>query len=63
MYLQVNNPGGSKYWWLKDRVAGREKELAMGIYPDMSIAAARERRDEARALHKEARTRPPNARP
>jgi len=47
MYLEVT-PKGSKYWRLKYRFAGKEKRLALGVYPDVSLAAARKRRDEAR---------------
>ncbi len=47
MYLEVM-PNGSKYWRLKYRFAGKEKRLALGVYPDISLADARDRRDEAR---------------
>lgn len=47
MYLQVNK-NGSKYWRLKYRIAGKEKLLALGVYPDVSLKAAREKRDAAR---------------
>ncbi len=43
-------PNGSKYWRLKYRYNGKEKMLALGVYPDVSLADARERRDEARKL-------------
>ncbi len=49
MYLEVM-PNGSKYWRLKYRVAGKEKRLALGVYPDVSLKDARARRDEARKL-------------
>ena len=49
MYLEVM-PNGSKYWRLKYRFAGKEKRLALGVYPDTSLADARGRRDEARKL-------------
>jgi len=49
MYLEVM-PNGSKYWRLKYRYAGKEKRLALGVYPDVSLADARARRDEARKL-------------
>jgi integrase len=48
MFLQVT-PAGGKLWRLKYRLHGREKLLAMGAYPDVSLAEARKRRDEARA--------------
>ncbi|SEB94694.1 tyrosine-type recombinase/integrase [Paraburkholderia caballeronis] len=47
MYLEVS-PAGGKYWRLKYRFAGKEKRLALGVYPDVPLAAARARRDEAR---------------
>ena len=49
MYLEVM-PNGSKYWRLKYRFAGKEKRLALGVYPDTPLALARERREEARKL-------------
>lgn len=47
MYLLVK-PNGSKYWRLKYRFAGKEKMLSIGVYPDVSLADAREKRKEAR---------------
>jgi integrase len=47
MYLQVS-PAGSKRWFLKYRVAGVEKQLALGSYPDVSLTAARKARDAAK---------------
>lgn len=49
MYLLVT-PSGSRYWRLKYRVAGREKVLALGVFPDVPLAEARERREEARRM-------------
>ncbi len=49
LYLEVA-PSGSKWWRLKYRIGGKEKRLALGVYPDVSLKAARERRDEARKL-------------
>jgi integrase len=43
-------PAGGKGWRLKYRFAGKEKRLALGVYPDISLQAARKRRDEARSL-------------
>jgi integrase len=51
--LLVVYPNGSKYWRVKYRVDGREKVLALGVFPDVSLAEAREKRDEARKLHRE----------
>ena len=47
LYLEVTLSGG-RLWRLKYRVAGREKRLALGAYPDVGLKAARLRRDEAR---------------
>ena len=44
MYLEVM-PNGSKYWRLKYRFVGKEKRLALGVYPDVSIDDARAARD------------------
>ncbi|MFZ2541813.1 MAG: integrase arm-type DNA-binding domain-containing protein, partial [Gallionella sp.] len=49
MYLEVM-PTGSKYWRLKYRFGGKERRLAFGVYPDVSLAQARDRRDDARKL-------------
>lgn len=48
MYVLVN-PDGGKYWRLKYRFAGKEKLLAIGVYPTISIAEARQRRAKAKA--------------
>lgn len=47
MYLQVS-PSGSKRWFLKYRMAGKEKQLALGSYPTVSLAEARRARDMAK---------------
>ena len=47
MFLYVH-PSGSKYWRLKYRFAGKEKLLALGVYPEVSLGDARERRAQAR---------------
>ena len=47
MYLQVS-PAGSKRWFLKYRVGGKEKQLVMGSYPAVSLTAARKSRDAAK---------------
>lgn len=47
MYLQVS-PGGSKRWFLKYRIAGAEKQLALGSYPEVSLTNARKARDAAK---------------
>jgi integrase len=47
MFLLVH-PNGGKYWRLKYRFAGRERILALGVYPEVGIVEARERRAQAR---------------
>ncbi|MEH6389647.1 MAG: integrase arm-type DNA-binding domain-containing protein [Pseudomonas profundi] len=49
LYLLVN-PNGSKLWRLKFRANGKEKSLAFGAYPTVSLAQARQKRDEARKM-------------
>jgi integrase len=49
MYLQVT-PAGHKYWRLKYRFGGKEKTLAMGVYPDVKLKVARIKRKDAREL-------------
>ncbi|MDI9769112.1 tyrosine-type recombinase/integrase [Pantoea dispersa] len=49
LYLLVNT-NGSRYWRLKYRIAGKEKLLALGVYPDISLADARAKRDEAKRI-------------
>jgi hypothetical protein len=44
------SPTGSKSWRFKYRIHGREKLLALGLYPDVGLGLARERRDDARKL-------------
>src|ERR1700735_151449 len=49
LYLEVS-PTGGKWWRLKYRFEGKEKRLSLGVYPDISLKAARDRRDAARKL-------------
>lgn len=49
LYLEIT-PKGTKLWRQKYRFDGREKRLAHGVYPDVPLSLARERRDEARRL-------------
>ena len=49
MYLFVHTNGG-KYWHLDYRHTSKQKTLALGVYPDVTLADARARRDEARKL-------------
>lgn len=49
LFLLIH-PNGSKYWRQKYRFSGKEKTLAHGVYPDVSLKEARDRRDKAREL-------------
>lgn len=49
LYLEIT-PAGGKLWRQKYRFGGKEKRLAHGTYPEVSLAEARERRDDARKL-------------
>ena len=47
LYLEIS-PTGGKWWRFKYRLAGKEKRISLGVYPDVPLAAAREKREEAR---------------
>jgi integrase len=49
LFLLATAAGG-KWWRFKYRFAGKEKLLALGVYPELSLAAAREAREDARRL-------------
>jgi len=49
LYLLVK-PNGGKYWRMKYQFGGREKLLAVGVYPEVSLREARDIRDDARKL-------------
>lgn len=49
LYLQVM-PNGSKYWRWKYRFVGKEKCLALGVYPEVSLLEAREKKANNRKL-------------
>ncbi len=49
LYLEVS-PAGGKLWRFKYRFSGKEKRLALGVYPTVSLATARQRRDDARRM-------------
>ena len=49
LYLEIS-PRAAKYWRLKYRYAGKEKRLALGVYPEVSLKVARGYSDEARKL-------------
>ncbi len=41
-------PNGSKYWRLKYRIDGKEKRISFGVYPEVSLKEARDKREVAR---------------
>jgi hypothetical protein len=47
LFLLVH-PRGTKYWRFKYSLLGKEKLLAFGVYPEVSLSEARIQRDEAR---------------
>lgn len=51
LYLEVS-AAGSKRWFCKYAIAGQEKRLALGSYPEVKLKATREARDEARKLQR-----------
>ncbi len=52
LFLQITTKG-QKYWRLAYRFAGKQKTLAIGVYPEVSLLDARAQVDKARALLKE----------
>lgn len=49
LYIEIA-PSGGKWWRLKYRFDGKEKRISLGVYPNVSLKEARERRDAARKL-------------
>ncbi|MSQ92889.1 MAG: DUF4102 domain-containing protein [Gammaproteobacteria bacterium] len=49
LYMEIT-PQGGRYWRLKYYYGGTEKRLALGVYPEISLAEARHKRDVTRAL-------------
>jgi hypothetical protein len=49
LYLEIA-PTGSRWWRFKYRFAGMEKRLSLGVYPDVGLKKARNRRDATRKL-------------
>ncbi|MEB0030196.1 tyrosine-type recombinase/integrase [Undibacterium sp. RTI2.1] len=47
LYLEIA-PSGGKWWRLKYRITGKEKRISLGVYPEVSLKEAREKRDIAR---------------
>lgn len=46
----IVKPSGGRLWRFKYRFNGKEQQLSLGTYPDISLKMARQRRDEARSL-------------
>lgn len=49
LYLLIH-PNGGKYWQMAYRFGGKQKTLSVGVYPEVSLADARDRREQARKL-------------
>ena len=49
----LTKPDGAKLWRMKYRHAGKERLLSFGVFPEVSLAEARRRRDAARAVIRE----------
>lgn len=49
LYLEVM-PTGARYWRMKYRHGGKEKRLAFGVYPEVTLAKARDERGKARDI-------------
>jgi integrase len=47
LYLEVA-PAGSRWWRFKYRFAGKEKRISLGVYPDVGLKQARDKREAAR---------------
>ena len=52
LYIEVH-PSGSKLWRLKYSHLGKDKRIALGRYPEIGLAEARRKRDEARRIIRE----------
>lgn len=60
LYLEIM-PTGRRYWRMKYRHAGNEKRPALGVYPEVTLAEARQLRDKARTVIRDGATLRPNA--
>ncbi|HDW3761857.1 TPA: tyrosine-type recombinase/integrase [Escherichia coli] len=49
LYLRVK-PGGSRHWYLKYRISGKESRIALGAYPAISLSDARQQREGIRKI-------------
>ncbi|GDP09822.1 integrase [Escherichia coli] len=47
MFLLIH-PNGSKYWRFRFRFGGKQHLMAFGVYPETSLADARQKREEGR---------------
>ncbi len=47
LFLLVK-PNGARYWWLQYRMADKQKLLALGVYPQVSLSEAREKQADTR---------------
>lgn len=54
LFIEIR-PTGSKYWRYRYKIDGKENVFALGEYPEMGLAEAREERDKARTLVKQGR--------
>jgi integrase len=50
LLVKPTESGWGKWWRFKYRFEGKEKQLSLGTYPEVSLGQAREKRDEARKL-------------
>lgn len=49
LYLR-DKPGGSRHWYLKYRISGKESRIALGTYPALSLSDARQQREGIRKM-------------
>lgn len=49
LFIEIR-PNGARYWRMAYRFQGKQKMLAFGVYPDVTLAAAREKREESRRM-------------
>ncbi|MGE9715690.1 Arm DNA-binding domain-containing protein, partial [Escherichia coli] len=49
LYLLVK-PGGSRHWYLKYRISGKESRIALGAYQAISLSDARQQREGIRNM-------------
>lgn len=49
LHLLVH-PNGGKYWRFKCRLDGKEQDMALGVYPEVSLKQARQRHQAAREM-------------